>query len=105
MTKSYAVISLQGKQHKVCVGDELVIDLLDKKPTEKFSANEILLTNLDEKIRVGKPLVESAQVELEVIEHLQGPKIRVAKFQAKSRYHKVRGHRQQQTKLKIIAIS
>ena len=51
------------------------------------------------------PLVEKAKVSCKVVKHQRAPKIRVAKFRAKSRYRKVFGHKQPQSVVEIVKIS
>ena len=52
---------------------------------------------------LGQPLLKG-KVSAEVVDHVLGEKIRIAKFKAKSRYRKVRGFRSKLTKLKIVKI-
>ena len=56
-------------------------------------------------VKVGKPNVDGAKVEAEVIEQGRARKVRVIKYKPKSRYRKRAGHRQMFTKVKIGAIS
>ncbi len=100
----YAVVKIQGKQHLVKVGQSLIVDRLPGKDKDKVEFKEVLLTIDDDKVKVGQPLVKAASVTAEVVSHLKGVKIRVAKFKAKARYRRVRGHRQLQTELKIVKI-
>ena len=101
---SYAIIQLQGKQHRVSVGDQLVVDRLENEDDSKLVVTDVLLTNVDEKVSVGAPFVKDAQVELQVIEKTKGEKIRVYKYKSKSRYRKTRGHRQAQTLVTVTAL-
>lgn len=101
----YAVIKLQGKQYQVQEGDSFVVDSLAQKDGEKIEISEVLLVVDGDKRKVGQPLVKGAKVTLEVLSHQKGDKIRVAKFKAKSKYRRVRGHRQLQSTVKVLSIA
>ena len=102
---SYAVIQLQGKQYKVQAGDELVVNKLDLEVGKTLEISDVLLMVDGKKVKLGQPFVKDAKVKLEVLEHGKGEKIRVAKYKAKSRYRKVKGHRQHLTKLKVLKLT
>lgn len=101
----YAVVQLQGKQYKVSPGDVFVVDRLETDEGKKLETTDVLLIVDGAKQKIGDPLVKNAQVEFKVLSHQKGKKIRVAKFKAKSRYRRVRGHRQYQTTLEVVKIS
>lgn len=100
----YAVIQLAGKQFKVTEGDELVVNRLEAKEGDEVKVTDVLLTADGDKIQVGAPLVEKSAVTIKVVSHQKGDKIRVAKFRSKSRYRKVRGHRQSETTVQVVSI-
>jgi len=105
MSDSTAIIQLAGKQYLVKTGDVLEVNLLSAQPAEKLTITDVLLVTSASDTKVGTPLVEKATVTLEVVEHFQGDKLRVATYKAKSRTRRVKGHRQQLTKVKVVAIS
>ena len=100
----YAVIQLGGKQYKVVEGETLTVNSLEGKEGEKIELSDVLLIADDKKLTIGSPLVKGARITVEVVSHQKGDKIRVAKYKAKSRYRRVKGHRQQETSVKIISI-
>lgn len=100
----YAVVKIQGKQHLVTAGQKLIVDRLPGKAKDKVEFKEVLLTIDGDKVKVGQPLVKGSSVTVEIIAQVKGEKIRVSKFKAKSRYRRVRGHRQLETELKIVKI-
>lgn len=101
----YAVIQTGGQQLKVIEGETLSVAKLEGKAKAKLVFDKILLVVDDKKVSLGKPLVKGAKVTAELLEQKKDKKIRVAKFKAKSRYRRVRGHRQQITKIKIGKIT
>lgn len=101
----YVILRTGGKQYRVSEGQLLEIEKIDKQPKDKVEFNEVLLVVDGEERILGQPQVEKAKVVAEVLEQIRGPKIRVAKFKAKVRYHRVRGHRQSLTRIKIEKIA
>jgi large subunit ribosomal protein L21 len=98
-----AVIEVGNKQYIVEQGKEIEVELqhLDDK-TATFTP---LLVFDDESIKVGRPLVDKVQVVAEVIEaDSKAAKVTAIRYKAKKRVHKVHGHRQHFTKLKITKI-
>lgn len=104
MTDKYAIIQLQGKQYQVKVGDQLAVDLLPKAEGEEFKITDVLLLHTDKEVKIGTPLVAKASVSAKLINHKRGEKIRVATYKAKSRYRKVKGHRQELSTIEITKI-
>ena len=100
----YAVVRIQGKQHLVTAGQKLIVDRLPGKETDKVEFKEVLLTIDGDKVAVGQPLVKGAAVTAVITAQSRGEKIRVSKFKSKSRYRRVKGHRQFQTELKVVKI-
>lgn len=101
----YAVIQLAGKQYKVAPGDQLLVNHIDQEAGTEMKVSDVLLMANDGKVEVGSPLVKNAKVTLKVLEHKAAPKLRVATYHAKSRYRRVHGHRQQETKLEVVSLS
>ncbi len=100
----YAVIKTGGKQYRVSEGDELFIEKIEIEEGKSFAFDQVLLLVDEKKVEVGQPLVKGAKVKVKILAQVRGEKIRVAKFRAKSRYRKVKGHRQRLTKIKIEKI-
>jgi large subunit ribosomal protein L21 len=100
----YAVIRAGGSQYLVREGDEIEVMRLGKPEGEKLVFDQVLLVKDGDEVKVGGPTVEGAKVEAKVEKHLRGDKIRVATYKAKSRYRRVKGHRDELTKVKIEKI-
>ena len=101
----YAVIETGGKQYKIQEGDILSVERLGAGEGEKVSFDKVLLVSGEDGIKVGKPYVEGAAVEGEVLFHGKGKKIIVFKNKAKKNYRKKQGHRQPFTRVKITKIN
>jgi large subunit ribosomal protein L21 len=102
-TTKKAVILTGGKQYLVSQGQELNIELLD--PTNKPIFDALLVIDGD-KTTVGAPLVDGVKVSADIVEQMiKADKVTAIRYKAKKRVHKVRGHRQKLTRIKITNIA
>ena len=99
-----AVIATGGKQYVVSEGDTVIIERL--KSDDKTVSFEALLVVDGEKTSVGSPLVKGVVVKASVVDaEAKADKVTSIRYKAKKRVHKVNGHRQEQTIIKIDSIS
>ena len=101
----YALIETGGKQYKVEEGDILSVERLKVDEGETVSFDKVLMISGEEGVRIGKPYIEGAVVEGEVLLHDKDKKIVVFKYKAKKNYRRKQGHRQPFTKIKISKIT
>lgn len=100
----FAVIRTGGKQYLVKAGDTVDVEKLAVEKTASIS-DVLLVASPDAKeFSLGTPKV-STKIETQVLLQGRAKKIRVVHYKPKVRHHKVYGHRQPFTKLKIGAIS
>jgi large subunit ribosomal protein L21 len=98
----YAVIRTGGKQYRVVQGDRVKVEKLTGEPGGKVNF-EVLLLGGEGAAKVGKPVVEGAAVEGEIVS--QGKQKRVINFRKKKEgWTKKRGHRQPYTEILITAV-
>jgi len=96
-----AVIAFGEKQYLVTEGNELSIDVIDKKATQ----TEALMIIDGTKTVLGHPTVKGATVKFKIIKEIErDPKVTAIRYKAKKRVKKIRGHRQQKTRIKITSI-
>lgn len=95
---SYAIIRLGGKQFKVSEGDKIELE------RQSEAKAEVLLFANDEKVEIGTPVLENYTAELLEIKQKRGKKIRVGRFKSKSRYRKVKGHKQPLSVLEVKSL-
>ncbi|NTU74419.1 50S ribosomal protein L21 [Candidatus Roizmanbacteria bacterium] len=100
----HAVIQTGGKQYIVKENDEILIQKIDTPENEKVEFETLaVFDNENSEVELGAPLV-SSKTKAQVVAHVKGDKVRVAKFKAKVRYRKVAGFRPQLTKVKILSV-
>lgn len=102
--ENFAVISTGGKQYKVKVGDKISVEKLAGEPGRTLKFNEVLLKAEGDKVEVGVPHVKSAHVEGEILKQTRDDKKIIFRYHSKTRYRKLKGHRQPKTEVKIISI-
>jgi large subunit ribosomal protein L21 len=99
-----AVIQTGGKQYIVSEGETLEVELL--KGNGKNLDFEPLLIIDGDQVQIGQPSISKSKVLAEVVEgDIQTDKVIAIRYKAKKRVHKIRGHRQHKTILKITKIS
>ena len=100
----FAVIKSGGKQYKVTKDDIIIVEKLEAETGNKVSFNQVLITSDDGAVKVGEPTVKGASVEAEVIEQRKAAKVLVFKKKRRQTYRRKRGHRQNETVVKITSI-
>lgn len=98
-----AVIASGGHQYLVAEGETIQVELI--KDTKAKQTFEPLLVIDGTKSTVGAPTIEGVKVTASIVEaDVQQAKVTSIRYKAKKRVHKVRGHRQRLTTLKIDSI-
>ncbi|OGJ51516.1 50S ribosomal protein L21 [Candidatus Peregrinibacteria bacterium RIFOXYB2_FULL_32_7] len=101
----FAIIKTGGKQYKISEKDVLEIEKIENvKSGDKVMISEVLLISDKDDLKLGFPYVEGAKVELKVLDHVKGEKIRGYKYKAKKRYQRTWGHRQKYTEVEVVKI-
>ena len=99
---AYAVIRTGGKQYRVKPGQRLTIERLDGDAGDRVTFDQVLMVRGDDgSVTVGSPTVDDAVVSAEITDQRRGRKISVFKYKNKTRYRRLRGHRQYQTQVRI----
>ncbi|MFA6981936.1 MAG: 50S ribosomal protein L21 [Patescibacteria group bacterium] len=84
----YAVVQIGGKQLQIKEGDTFEIE---RQSTLTFN---VLMFSDDGKVEVGSPFLTDVEVESKITGETRGDKIRIGRFKSKSRYRRIKGHRQ-----------
>lgn len=101
----YAVIATGGKQYKVQPNDVFEIERIAGEAGSKVVFSEVLAVADEGQLHLGNPHVEGASVDAEIVGHLRGKKLIAFKMKRRKGYRKKIGHRQELTKVKILAIN
>ena len=97
----YAVIESGGKQYRVELGTEIQVDRLDVEPGDTITLDRVLLVADDEQAAIGRPFVDGAVVNADVVGQVRGDKVVVFKYRPKARRRVKKGFRASLTTLRI----
>ena len=96
----FAVVRTGGKQYRVTAGDKIVVEKLAGEAGDKIDITDILLAGEGSDLKSVAGLVVGA----EIVAQAKGEKVTVFKKRRRHNYRRKKGHRQQHTILKIVAI-
>jgi large subunit ribosomal protein L21 len=101
----YAVIETGGKQYRVEVGTELAVELLEVEAGQEITLERVLLVADGDEAAIGRPLVDGAAVSATVLRNDRADKVISFKYKPKARRRVKKGHRQEQTVLRITDVT
>lgn len=102
----FAVIVTGGKQYRVGQGDRLTVERLPGEVGTLVALDKVLMIGEAGKAPViGTPTVAKAAVFAEILAQDQGDKVIVFKKRRRKNYRRRVGHRQEQTRLRIVGVS
>jgi large subunit ribosomal protein L21 len=94
----FAVIKVGGKQYRAGKNEELVVDRLPGEVGESVELPVALVAD-------GNDFdLSTGAARVEILEHLKGQKIYVYKYKPKKNHRKKTGHRQAQTRIKVLEV-
>src|SRR5690349_20829662 len=96
----FAVVRTGGKQYRVAPGDKIVVEKLDGNAGDKVTLGDVLLAGEGGDLKSTSGLTVAA----EIVAQAKGEKVTVFKKRRRHNYRRKKGHRQQHTILKIVAI-
>lgn len=102
---SYAVVHTGGRQLVVTEGEVVTIDFRQADVGSTIELGKVLLVKRDGQVVVGKPDVPGAKVMAEVLGHGRTKKIRIFKMKRRKNERRMKGHRQDYTRVKVASIS
>jgi len=100
----YAIVEIAGQQFKVVKDQKVFVHRLQTEEGKKVSFDNVLLLSDGEKITIGAPAIDGAQVGAKVLKHLKGDKVIVFKKKRRKGYRVKNGHRQSLTEIQIESI-
>ena len=96
----FAVVRTGGKQYRVAAGDKIVVEKLAGEAGDTIRLDDVLLAGEGADLRSTDGLTVSA----EIIAQAKADKVIVFKKRRRHNYRRKKGHRQQHTILRIVAI-
>ncbi|KAK3025410.1 hypothetical protein RJ639_040836 [Escallonia herrerae] len=102
----FAVVMIGSRQYIVFPGRFLYTQRLKgANANDKIILNKVLLVGTKTSTYIGKPIVPNAAVHAVVEEQGLDPKVVVFKYKKKKNYRRNIGHRQPNTRIRIIGIT
>lgn len=96
----FAVIKTGGKQYRVAANDVIKVEKVAGEAGDIVEFKEVLMVDTT----IGAPLVEGAVVTAEVVEQGRARKVIAFKKRRRQNSKRTRGHRQEQTTIRISEI-
>src|SRR5215210_2015109 len=96
----FAVVRTGGKQYRVAAGDKIVVEKLAGEAGDTIKLDDVLLAGEGADLRSTDGLTVSA----EIIAQAKADKVIIFKKRRRHNYRRKKGHRQQHTILRIVAI-
>lgn len=100
----YAVIKTGGKQYRVSAGTKLRVEQLPAAVGSEVVIDQVLMVADGDKVQVGTPLVQGANVTATILSHGRADKVHIYKHRRRKHYKKQAGHRQWFSELFIAGI-
>lgn len=100
---NFAVIKTGGKQYIVKAGQKLKIEKISAEESGNFEFDKVLLVADESGIKLGKPFVVGAKVGAKVLRQARDRKKIIFRYHSKTRYRKMKGHRQPFTEVEIMS--
>jgi large subunit ribosomal protein L21 len=101
----YAIVTIAGKQWHAEPKAVLDVPLLAAEPGDTVTFDQVHLVADAGKVTLGRPFIGNATITATVLESGRGKKLVVGKFKRRKAYRRVKGHRQDYTRIQIDAIS
>ncbi len=96
----FAVVRTGGKQYRVAPGDKIVIEKIAGEAGDTVQLDDVLLAGEGAELRSTDGLTVAA----EIIAQAKAEKVIIFKKRRRHNYRRKKGHRQQHTILRIVAI-
>lgn len=102
----FAIVEAGGRQEKVAPGALVIVDRIDAEPGSEVTFDKVLFVETDGGgLVTGQPYVAGASVTAVVEAQTQAKKIRVFKMKRRKQYSRTKGHRTQQTRVRVKSIN
>ena len=100
----YAVIEMGGKQYRVEPEQVLYVEKTGFDKGSEIDIKNILLLEKDNKVSIGKPILNNVTIKAKILDDVRAPKIVGFKYKSKKNYRRKWGHRQNMQQIQITSI-
>ena len=100
----YAIVEIDGHQHKVSKAQKLYVNRLAAEEGTNLEFEKVLLVDNEGNVEIGLPFVDGTRVAAKVVAHVKDDKVHIFKHKRRKGYRRFNGHRQAMTELFIQGI-
>ena len=102
----YAIIADGAHQYRVEEGQVFEVQLKElAEGTKTIEFDRVLLVgDIEDGPKIGKPVVEGAKVTASVVAEIKGEKLIIQKYRPRKNYRLKKGHRQKYLQVKVEKI-
>lgn len=100
----FAVVNIAGSQFKVSEKEMHYVPKLNADINSEITLDSVILYSDDNGTKIGQPFVSGVNVKAKVLDHLKDEKVIVFKKKRRISYRRLKGHRQQLSKIEILQI-
>merc|ERR1712173_24126 len=97
-------MGIAGQQFKVAKDQKVFVNRLAVEEGDNIAFDNVLLIGDGDKVTIGAPAIDGAQVGAKVLKHLKGDKVIVFKKKRRKGYRVKNGHRQYLSEIVIESI-
>lgn len=101
---TFAVIHTGGKQYKVSASDTLRLEKIPGGAGNIVNFDQVLLTNKDDNVEIGAPILKGAKVEGVVVKQTKNKTVISFTKRRRQNSRRKKGHRQKISVIQIIKI-
>ncbi len=100
----FAIVEVAGQQFKVTENMKYYVPRLKAEPNSDITLDKVLLLSDEGQTKIGAPMINGAKVMAKVLEHVKDDKVIVFKKKRRKSYRRLKGHRQQLTRIEVTKI-
>lgn len=97
----FAIVDIAGKQFKVSPEQKIFVPKLVNEVGETLQFTKVLLADQEGKVTIGRPHIDGSSITAKVLDHGKDKKVIVFYKKRRKGYRKLKGHREQFTKISI----
>ena len=102
---TYAIVQTGGKQILAEAGKQIDVEKLEVKDGSTIKLDKVLLVSNEGKVTVGRPYVQGAYVEAEVLRNFRDKKVISFKYIRREGGAQTKvGHRQSLTRIRVKSV-
>ena len=99
----YAIVKTGGKQYKAAPGDILDVEKIEGEAGQNIELEAIAIVD-GEAVEADPAKAAATKVEAVIVDQFKGKKQLVFKFKKRKNYKKLKGHRQNLTRIQITSV-